>query len=252
MGDSKILKNHLDIQSEDDINRFNTGFQLGYHEIRQEWSVWASKKKLIADEAIPLMNGLDPQSWEEYKNEEKGFPYEMTHSIKRCLIMAEEEGLVSKAPADWLEWGRNHDLDKPVLKSDEWLKVPDVCMFYLFETAVNEILESTSHPDSMEETSSGEDGRERNEHELQILIKKTYVSLGSPKNNSTVWKALECDTNLVEIDGLKKKYDKEGIIQEMDRKTIFWESRRHIEQKMSRKTFSNYLAKLRNPKKYPE
>lgn len=121
------------------------------YSIRKEWDCWASKTQLIANEAIPLMNGLDPKSWEEYENKEKGFPYEMIHSIERCLIMAQAEGIVSKTPANWLEWGRTHDLDKPVLKSEEWLKAPDICMFYLFESAVNEILKLSSHRGSMED-----------------------------------------------------------------------------------------------------
>ena len=85
---------------------------------------------------------------------------------------------------------------------------------------------------------------EKREHELRSLIKKVFTSLNSPKNNIDVWNALKNDA---ETEDQNKKYDKEEIIQEMDRETIRWFSWRGAEQDMSRRTFDNYLSKLRNP-----
>jgi len=88
------------------------------------------------------------------------------------------------------------------------------------------------------------DNKEKREHELRSLIKKVFTSLNSPKNNIDVWNALKNDA---ETEDQNKKYDKEEIIQEMDRETIRWFSWRGAEQDMSRRTFDNYLSKLRNP-----
>ena len=49
-------------------------FFLEWYSIRFEWDLWAGKAKLLADEAIPLMNGIDPRSWQEYLNDEKDLP----------------------------------------------------------------------------------------------------------------------------------------------------------------------------------
>jgi hypothetical protein len=81
------------------------------------------------------------------------------------------------------------------------------------------------------------------EHELRSLIKKVFMNLDSPENN-TVWNALKKDA---ETEGQNKKYDKEEIIQEMDRETIYWSSWRRTEQEMARRTFNNYLSELRKP-----
>ncbi len=111
--------------------------------IREEWDSWATKQQLLADEAIPLMNGLDPRSWKEYQNEEKNLPLEMVDSIERCLKMAESDGLTVKPPTEWIIWGRKHDLDKPILTSNT-SNIPNVCMFKLFETAVNAVSKSSN------------------------------------------------------------------------------------------------------------
>lgn len=113
----------------------NMHFIISLFSIREEWSLWAIKQQLLADEAIPLMNGLDPRSWKEYQNKEKKLPLEMVDSIERCLKMAESDGSVVKLPAEWITWGREHDLDKPILKSNQ-SNIPDICMFSLFESAI--------------------------------------------------------------------------------------------------------------------
>lgn len=112
-------------------------FLLELHSIRDEWELWAEKEKLLAYEAIPLMNGVDPRSWQEYVSGEKKLRYELVQSIKRCLDIAEHEGLVVSTPSEWLAWGRVHGLDKLMLKSQQWVRQPDVCMWSLFEFAVN-------------------------------------------------------------------------------------------------------------------
>ncbi len=130
-------------------------------------------------------------------------------------------------PANWIAWaeykgyGTDHlESFKPTQKSGAFLE--------------------------KHEKTNKEDGRhkEKSEHELRDLIKKTYQSLDNPRSNE-VWRALKNDANL---EGQEKKYDKDKIIQEMDRNTIYWISRREIEQEMSYKTFNNYLSMLRNPK----
>lgn len=146
MSDSEIPGNIFAQQSED--HEENVYFLLEYiypKYTREEWVKWANRKKLTADEAIPLMNGLDPISWMEYIENGKGDLFsELIQSIKRCLIIAKAEGFQIGTPAEWLVWGRNHDLNKPILKSNEWLKEPDTCMFYLFETAVNAVSKSSN------------------------------------------------------------------------------------------------------------
>ena len=136
---SEMLQANNEKDQEEYEHEIRRGFFLGYYSIRDEWALWASQSKLIAKEAIPLMNGLDPRSWEEYEKKEKRLPYEMIQSIKRSLVMAEDEKIVIGTPAKWLDWGRKHDLDKPILKSKDWLNAPDVCMFKLFEAAVDAV-----------------------------------------------------------------------------------------------------------------
>ena len=66
-------------------NSKNIGFVIESYNIKEHWDFFAQKKTLLADEAIPLMNGLDPDSWEEYKKNEKDLPKDMIRSIERCL-----------------------------------------------------------------------------------------------------------------------------------------------------------------------
>lgn len=151
--------------------------------IREEWDSWATKQQLLADEAIPLMNGLDPRSWKEYQNEEKNLPLEMVDSIERCLKMAESDGLTVKPPAEWIIWGRKHDLDKPILTSNT-SNIPNVCvcMFSLFETAVNAISKNSIHSqsiDNQKETSNIEVTKNKNERnqEWQSSLEKMADTL---------------------------------------------------------------------------
>lgn len=117
---------------------------IGFYEIREEWNKFAKKNTLLAIEAIPLMNGLDPELWKEYKKNKKDFPKDMIHSIERCLEIAEAEEKHIATPSEWLAWGCIHDLDKPTIKSHEWLDDPNVCMWEFFKDAVNRHVEETN------------------------------------------------------------------------------------------------------------
>lgn len=121
-----------------------TQILVGYHKLvpgKQRWEYWAKKPFLLARDAIPLMNGLDPDCWEDYNDEQKikefpSLPEDMVTTIIRFLEMAESDGGVKKKPVEWLVWGRSHGLDEPTLKSEEWISEPDVCMWSLFASAV--------------------------------------------------------------------------------------------------------------------
>lgn len=78
----------------------------------------------------------------------------------------------------------------------------------------------------------------KKEHELHSLIENIYKSLGCPRGNRIIWKTLESDEK-------DRSYDKNEIVQEIKKDTICWISRRGIEQTMKRKTFDNFLSKLR-------
>lgn len=117
---------------------------VGLFGIRNEWDKYARKSMLLPEEAIPLMNGLDPESWKEHKNNQKELPKDMIRSIDRCLEISKAEGKCIDTPFKWLAWGRIHDLDKPTIKSNEWLNAPDVCMWGFFESAVNKYVEETN------------------------------------------------------------------------------------------------------------
>lgn len=134
---SNNIESNFEQDTDYDKHAEHVGFVLGYFSIREEWDTWARKNKLTAKEAIPLMNGLDPQSWKEYKKEKRELPLEMIQSIQRCLEVAEYEKFNIASPTEWLIWGCKHDLDKPILRSNE-KRVPDICMFELFGSAVNE------------------------------------------------------------------------------------------------------------------
>lgn len=144
------ISQHDSLNDPANILFVNVHFIISFFSIREEWDLWAIKQQLLADEAIPLMNGLDPGSWTEYQNKEKNLPSEMVHSIERCLKMAESDESTVMTPIKWINWGRRHDLNKPILKSKDWLAMPDVCMFILFESAVNAISEKSIHSRSAE------------------------------------------------------------------------------------------------------
>ena len=118
------------------------GSILGYYSIPEDWPHWAGKPTLVADEAIPLMNGLDPGSWRNRDKRmppEQPLPDDMVSEITRGLQIAEAGGLKAKSPTEWLAWGRSHGLDKPTMKSDQRLREPDICMWQLFAQAVAEV-----------------------------------------------------------------------------------------------------------------
>lgn len=171
---------------------------IAYYSIRKEWDLWAAKQQLLASEAIPLMNGLDPLSWEEYEKKEKQhLPYEMIQSIKRSLVMAEDEKIVVGAPAKWLDWGRKHDLDKPILKSKDWLNMPDVCMFKLFETAVNGVSGRSINSQTTEKQKD-DSWKEMAREKAELIYQKQ--------------KEIGCDPSKLAIaDLIAKEFEKEGI-----------------------------------------
>jgi len=74
----------------------------------------------------------------------------------------------------------------------------------------------------------------KRDHELHNFINQVFIKLGHPRNNNDVWEALADSDN-----------DKNDIIQEIYNNRIDWISRRGKEQTMKRKTFDNYLSKLR-------
>ena len=124
------------------INGRRIGLIHGYYSIKGEWPHWAGKPTLVADEAIPLMNGLDPGSWRNRDKRtlpEQPLPDDMVSAITRGLQVAEADGSKAKNPAEWLTWGRSHGLDKPIMKSDQRLCEPDICMWQLFAQAVAEV-----------------------------------------------------------------------------------------------------------------
>jgi len=115
---------------------------IGFYFIKDEWSFWAGKPTLTADEAVPLMNGCDPESWRERDRRKNGLPDFMIAAIDRGLKIAGGEGATHKSPADWLAWGKLHGLDRPIKKTDRSLQEPDVSMWPLFAGAVEEAVQA--------------------------------------------------------------------------------------------------------------
>jgi hypothetical protein len=122
-------------------------FWLGWLDIRNEYDYWASRPVLLAEEAIPLMHGVDPTSWQEHLRNEKGLPDDkkglpddMVQSIKRHLKIAENIGLNQANPVEWIEWGREHKLNERTLKPDYTMDIGEACLWHLFEDAVNRLL----------------------------------------------------------------------------------------------------------------
>lgn len=126
---------------------------LGFNSIPNEYGYWAGKPTLVADDAIPLMNGLDPKSWRNRENRhldrESPLPDDMVDAITRGLKIAESDGFIAKSPAEWLVWGRRHGLDKPTMKSGNELREFDICMWPLFAQAVAEVATGKSEPGIM-------------------------------------------------------------------------------------------------------
>lgn len=172
-------------------------FFLEWYSIRFEWDLWAGKAKLLADEAIPLMNGIDPRSWQEYLNDEKGLPYELVQSIKRCLELAKHEELAACTPSEWLTWGRVHGLDKPIFRSQEWVSQPDVCMWSLFEFAVNKATGMVTQIDVIPKDQS-----EKATPKLETVTYKADSEI-SQLFPSVPWTALE---NMFPADGQWEKW----------------------------------------------
>jgi hypothetical protein len=111
-----------------------------FNNIRNEYDYWASRPVLLAEEAIPLMHGVDPTSWQEHLRNEKGLPDDMVQSIKRHLKIAENIGLNQANPVEWIEWGREHKLNERTLKPDYTMDIGEACLWHLFEDAVNRLL----------------------------------------------------------------------------------------------------------------
>ncbi len=113
---------------------------------------YAGLPLLQADEAIPLMHGLLPETWKN-RNKRIGtwkgeLPSDISQSIENALRSAEREHqagtllALKNPPAAWLNWGRSHGLDKPILKSDSRLWEPDICMWPMFASAVDRLAKS--------------------------------------------------------------------------------------------------------------
>ena len=188
----EYLAHDFDARMQTDYeNLKNIGFVIESYNIKEYWYLFAQKKTLLADEAIPLMNGIDPDSWEEYKKNEKGLPKDMIRSIERCLKIALADGLVKCAPSEWLVWGRIHDLDKPTIRSHEWLHVRNVCMWEFFESAVNKHVEETTSPfnsnakqefKQSKSTISKSAGRPKSVEKNAAILKEIIVILTEGKN----------------------------------------------------------------------
>lgn len=188
----EYLAHEFDARMQPDYeNSENIGFVIESSNINEHWHSFAQRKTLLADEAIPLMNGLDPNSWEEYKKNEKGLPKDMIRSIERCLKIALADGIVKCAPSEWLVWGRIHDLDKPTIRSHAWLHEPDVCMWGLFASVVNKHVEvTTSFFDSntkqefkqSKSTISKSAGRPKSVEKNAAILKEIIVILTEGKN----------------------------------------------------------------------
>lgn len=101
-----------------------------------DFSFWAGRPELLARQAIPLMHGVDPESWRKYLRDEKGLPDDMARSIEDSLELAEIDGIKKATPLDWLKWGRGHGLHEHALKPDYVNIASEVCLWSLFEGAV--------------------------------------------------------------------------------------------------------------------
>ncbi len=219
MHDSNTPDNNLTQESDYDKHAEKVGYVLGCFSIPEEWGFWAKKSQLLAEEAIPLMNGLNPGSWQEYKKGIRRLPGEkseahvveeimcqfrvervpgdMVYSIERSLRFAENEGFNNKTPIEWLAWGREHDLDKPIIKSEDWLNVPDVCMFKLFEAAVNAVSGKSINSRTTEKEQD-DSWKEMAREKADLIYQKQ--------------KAIGCDPSKKDIASMiAKEFEREGI-----------------------------------------
>jgi|GEM_PF-6564452 len=121
---------------------------IGYYSINEAWGMWAGKPTLISDEAIPLMNGCDPESWRNRNTRafHQQLPDDWIATIERGLKIAAGENVKPQSPAKWLEWGIKHGLDQPTMKSDGRLSEPDISMWPLFADAVERCAENQAAP----------------------------------------------------------------------------------------------------------
>lgn len=117
------------------------GYIVGFYSIEVQWDHWAGKPTLTAKQAIPLINGCDPKSWEERDSRDDSLPGDMIAAIEMGLEIAEGEEVKSQSPADWLAWGKRHGLDQPTMRSDDRLRLPDVSMWPFFADAVEKAVQ---------------------------------------------------------------------------------------------------------------
>ncbi|WP_283744283.1 hypothetical protein [Sideroxydans sp. CL21] len=120
----------------------NRNLFIGLLSISQNWDFWAARPTLVANEAVPLMNGCDPESWRERARREDPLPGYMIAAIERGLEIAKGEAANPQSPSDWLAWGKRHGLDLPTLKSANHLRDPDVNMWPLFADAVERAVQA--------------------------------------------------------------------------------------------------------------
>ncbi len=124
-------------------------FHIGFYSIKKEWDFWARKPKLLAEEAIPLMCGIDPTTWRNRENRqaahEHPLPDEWVAAVERELKIAEHKGIKVQSPARWLAYGKVAGLDKAILKSSQSISEPDLSMWPVFADAVAQIQDAGSH-----------------------------------------------------------------------------------------------------------
>jgi len=147
----KKAVNHSDSQDANtDSKAAELSFLFGFYEIPNNWKYWAGKPQLMAEEAIPLMCGMPPDIWGERESHRpKTFDPEWEKwegCITRELEVSQLDGTINqlKTPVEWLDWGRANGLDKPSLKSNSELDLPDICLWEPFASAVEFLTNSQS------------------------------------------------------------------------------------------------------------
>ena len=118
-------------------------------------------------------------------------------------------------------------------KGDLVVRKEDVLQEGASENRIEDATDSKSHPI-----------KQKRRSEMHDLIGKIIVDLGYKNKKvqaSIIWNHIVRE---------KEKYE---IIQEIDKNTIYWSSRRRIEQKMTRENFDNIISAYNTGKRpYPD